>query len=513
VYGDLSEKNQSSVPTTARLAPKTLLYWGYFALAVLYAYVSWTSPGYDDEFVNISLIEHLGAGALRWVQSTDVHPPGSYLLNWLGYSLTHDWRAVRLLSAVFCTASIIYAIETMRRRTGVRSAARLFVLLGLNPALLLWCTGLRWYAYFVPVLILTCVTPKASGLRYWAKLVGGLVLLGYIGYAVFVIAPAVILSYWYESRETLTSKARSLLILGPIGVGVYAPQLHVFLTVHVHSGSQITSLFRSLVGFYVAQISNQGVFPLSLPGIVGALGTGGLMFIVVAQRNGNARAPNFRAYALASALSVVSGIAGRFRNLVLISPLQATWLAAASVLRWRVLAAATFCMVAVANCWGIANVALHAGTTKNSWNLPVSAAIDAIERHRAECGGDVVVFAHEPMLAYHLAHAGYPVVYAGSPVVNPNAEPTSGSAVPSGSHRCAAILRTFRGALDSDRYAQMGREIESIMAVQKDSTLLGRDPTYARKRLLDPDYPEFAIEVIFLVGPRNLEVMRAWLPE
>ena len=105
------------------------------------------------------------------------------------------------------------------------------------------------------MVILTCVTPKALGLRYWAKLVGGLVLLGYIGYAVFVIAPALILSYWYESRETLTSKARSLLILGPIGVGIYAPQLHVFLTVHVHnSESQFSSLFRKLVGIYVAQI-------------------------------------------------------------------------------------------------------------------------------------------------------------------------------------------------------------------------------------------------------------------
>jgi hypothetical protein len=122
------------------------------------------SPGYDDEFTNIELIERLGGGVLGYVQGNDVHPPGSYLLDWLLFAALRDWQLVRLAVALFTAGAIVYAVEWLRHRHGMRAATLALVLLALNPALLMWCTGLRWYAWFVPMLLwLLCPPPVSPG--------------------------------------------------------------------------------------------------------------------------------------------------------------------------------------------------------------------------------------------------------------------------------------------------------------------------------------------------------------
>jgi hypothetical protein len=73
-----------------------------FVLLAIYAWVGFSSLGYDNEFTNIVLVEHNKVGAvLHIVNTTDVHPPGSYLINWALFRLLHEWRLVRLVTALF----------------------------------------------------------------------------------------------------------------------------------------------------------------------------------------------------------------------------------------------------------------------------------------------------------------------------------------------------------------------------------------------------------------------------
>jgi len=78
----------------------------YFFLLILYGFVGYSSFGYDDELFNIRLIERYGLGAISIVQQTDVHPPGSYLVNWALFTLLGDWKLVRLVGALFSFSGI-----------------------------------------------------------------------------------------------------------------------------------------------------------------------------------------------------------------------------------------------------------------------------------------------------------------------------------------------------------------------------------------------------------------------
>ncbi|MFW2098708.1 hypothetical protein ACG9ZL_21270, partial [Acinetobacter sp. ULE_I057] len=53
----------------------------YFFIVILYGPVGFFSPGYDDEFFNINLIETYVIKSLIIVQTGDVHQQASYLIN------------------------------------------------------------------------------------------------------------------------------------------------------------------------------------------------------------------------------------------------------------------------------------------------------------------------------------------------------------------------------------------------------------------------------------------------
>src|SRR5258706_7192010 len=111
-----------------------------------------------------------------------------------------------------------------------------YLVICLNPSLLLWCTGLRWYAYFVPVLnlvVLTLMTNPRKPLLYWGLLTAGALALFHIGYLSLVIVPCVFLVALYQRRKTL---ATELWILGGLllfAAAVAYPQATVLFTVHL----------------------------------------------------------------------------------------------------------------------------------------------------------------------------------------------------------------------------------------------------------------------------------------
>src|SRR5690554_1150729 len=77
-------------------------------LWILYGSVGFLSYGYDDEFFNINLVEFADGAShlLTLVNRIDVHPPGSYLLNWLLLKMTGDWSLVRLIGALVTASSL-----------------------------------------------------------------------------------------------------------------------------------------------------------------------------------------------------------------------------------------------------------------------------------------------------------------------------------------------------------------------------------------------------------------------
>ncbi|MCC8401254.1 hypothetical protein LJ655_04975 [Paraburkholderia sp. MMS20-SJTN17] len=480
---------------------------GYVLVFVLYGAVGYTSMGYDDEFFNIRLLEQHGLGAVSLMQKQDVHPPGQYFINWVLHSLTGDWSMVRLATALLTALALVYATESIRQRCGDRAGGMLFVLLCLNPAILMWCTGLRWYAYFVPVLVWLSITPVRNDWRYWAKCFGGLVLLGYIGYAVFVVALPVLLLYWTGARQGLRTKLTSIFCGALIAALLYAYQFHIFVTVHLRAkDGQVSSMAKNVMGFLIAQMSNQGMFPVSVPAALSALGVTGMVWLAFcADSRRNLDNRYLVPYGVGSIISIVLGIAGKFRNLVIMSPWQAMWLATLRV-SGRHTKAFVLCFAALAagNLYGTFNVVTHQNTTKNSWDLQLAPVMGELARERSACGGDLVVVTHDPALSWHVDQAGYPQL-------GPFSSQTLSRYI-LGPHRCVAVVRSYAGNFNASSIEQMYRQADGLRHGGQTRKQFGRDDNYRMKQRLDARYPQYQFDITMYRGVSGLAELTAWHP-
>ena len=478
----------------------------YLFLIALYGAVGYGSLGYDDEFRNIRLVETLGIRAAIYTQSVDVHPPGSYLMNWLLFSILGRWELVRLAISMIMASSLIYAISSIRNRHGERAAAILFLLLGLNPAFLLWCTGLRWYAFFVPLLIWLSIVPEDGGWHYWGKCFGGLLCLGYVGYAMFIVTVPVLVLYWSASKEQNKTKARNIVTLGSIFCLLYLYQLTVFLSVHVKNrDGQILPLIKNLYGFYVAHISNQGVFPLSPPGLVAGSATIGLIIVAIAFNTQEGTKNRYLvSYFSGGALAIATGLAGKFRNLVILSPWQALWISTAGT---RATNSGIFvfflCFVSIGNICGIINVATHRNTTKNSWNLPIGLVMDQLAREKAQCGNDLIVLCHDPALSWHINKAGYQQM-------GPYAQGSLPKEVPLSRHKCVILIKTFAGTIGQRHYKTMLDQVALLRYARLNRVSIGRDDYFRLKSMQDTRYPEYMIDLTAFHDVEDLTVLESW---
>jgi hypothetical protein len=480
----------------------------YLVLLVLYGVVGYLSFGYDDEFTNISLVEKFGFEVVSYIQTVDVHPPGSYFINWLLFSTLGKWELVRLVISLITAGSLIYAINWIKNKHGVNAGFIAFVLLGLNPAILLWCTGVRWYALFVPVLIWLSIVPSQKGLRYWGKCFGGLLCLGYLGYAVFIVTIPILVIYWIGNEQDRNEKIKSILKYGTLALILYLYQLFIFLTVHFkNKDSQISTAFKSISGFLVAQFSNQGVFPLSVPGILSSVSTLGIITIIFYTKfHENIKNKYFISYSLSTALLIISGLAGKFRNLVIISPWQAFWISTSKINEPHKKYFLLFLsLLTAANLWGDFNVATHQNTTKNSWNLPVKQIVSLLAEEKRKCGNDLIVLTHDPSLTWILNKADYQVLGPYSSKIIPNK-------ILQSKHNCLIFLKTYAGSINQLTYENMIEEVNLLGYVRKESSRYGRDDFFYLKNKLDPRFQEYMIEVTKYYEVDRLTSLQSWFP-
>lgn len=480
----------------------------YLGLIILYGFVGYESIGYDDEFINIRFIERYGIDAIGIIQMGDVHPAGSYLVNWVLFTILNDWHLVRLAVALAGAAVLVYAIDSVRETHGPWSGAIAIALVGLNPALLMWCTSLRWYAFFVPMLVWLSLTPKVHDWRYWGKCFGGLVLLGYFSYAMFVLAIPLLVLYWRDCPDGIGSKIRSLVVFGGIAGILYLYQMVIFVTVHLHQlDSQTSSLAKSLMGFAIAQLGNQGLFPLSLAGGLSALGMLGILWLVlrfslIENLRGNRY---FLPYWLGVAGLVFTGLAGKLRNFVIVSPWQGLWIATARIEdSHRPLFRLFLFLVVLGNLVGVYNVVNHRDTTKNSWNLPVPEVLAALEAEGSTCGGDWLVLTHDPTFSYLLEHAGWRVLgpYASRSVDQDRLRRPQ---------RCVMVLKTYAGNLHDRLVADLYGDLAFLNDRAVTTRRFGADPYHRFKQRLDARYPEYQVEMITYREVSNLTRLEHWV--
>ena len=469
-------------------------------LFALYGYVGFASPGFDDEFFTIRWIEELGPDIISGAQARDVNPAGSYAVFWLLHSALGSWSLVRLVVSLGAAAAAAYAIVRTRSSHGDGRGLMAVFLVGLNPALLMWTTSLRWYALFVPILILLSFPPRPAGWRYWATYFGGLLVLGYLSYAMLVIAIPLGYLYWRADPRTTKAKVRQMVPTGLVFALLYAYQMRVFLTEDLASdATQRFPLLDGLIGFGVGALSNQGVFPLSIGGAASIVGTVGAFALIVLTglRQNTTHNPFFVPYWMGAFLLLLSGLGGKYRNFVVFAPWQGLFLAQAVIAqKWLRAFVVCVALMSTGNVIGVVNVASHTNTPKSSWNLPVDQVVAMVAATSATCDDDIVIVALDPTLTYTLEEQGYPVVGLWS-------TRTDRVAATSRAPACVVALKTYSGSREGVARA-LYSAVEAIDATSRDTQRIGYDATYQAKRLLEDDYPEYQVEVVTLRNPADL---------
>jgi hypothetical protein len=449
------------------------------------------------------IVERFGRGVADYTQSTDVHPPLSYLLNFWLFQLLGKWEWVRMVSGILTGTAIIATLIRLGKGRNIKFSLILIYLLAFNPAILMWGTSLRWYGYFLPVLIWLMVLPKQPR-WYWLKFFLSFLWLGYTGYISFFIFPPLFLYYWMKDSRETRGKIKAIIVPGLLVALAYLPQLIIFFKIHYpKSGGQVFSLWSGLIGILSTHASNQGVFPLSIPGIVSALGTLMLSIYLLRKAKEEWKSPYLIPFGLGEMILLSTRIAGKMRNLSVMLPLQAIWFTerfSRTSSRWMMIALG---LIVFGNLAGTYNVILHEDTTKNSWNLPVKEVISFVQQNTDRLASQNLIYCHDPILTWHLEKRGYLVrgPYAHQEI-----------SVKNKTFKEVIVIWTNPGFITKQRMNLYHFEIDLIKRSSESHYILGLDKYAGFKRKKEPQYPEELVSLHIIREPQQIAESSAWTP-
>ncbi|MEK6789890.1 MAG: hypothetical protein AABY68_13160 [Pseudomonadota bacterium] len=378
----------------------------------LYAFVAWQSWGFDDEIYNIKLVEGLSLGQLFVaVQSDDVHPPLSYIINYLLFHALGSWSLVRVASASFVVLALALFCEQIREQHGRHGWRLAYVGLLLSPSILMWCTSIRWYSYLLPVLAIALILPKRrAGWVYWMTGAAFCVVMSYISY-IGLIASAGVLLWRYLNRDISEKHLTVIVVALLLSSLAYLPQVYYLLTVHLHNmGGQVAPLLYSLAGAGLTAFGNHGLFPVSVPAIL-LLGAW-LVFLAC-----NLRLRDFVSREGLPLLAVVillvaSGLSFKYRNALILMPFLFLWVSARGSsdtnLSRMFLGVLIFCTGI-----GLYHVVTHQSTLKHGWNINYGQVFNSIDELSAGCD-EAYVGTFDQVVIDHLKHNEYALVSLGT---------------------------------------------------------------------------------------------------
>jgi hypothetical protein len=458
---------------------------------------------YDDEFFNITSVlshSHL-IDLITYINSTDIHPPVSYVLNKLSYDALGNWKAIKFVNGVVNAGAIAWFYKHAAKR--VEPNERLALSFGLATAVTseLWGTSLRWNAYFNPVFLFlytVALSERQSIIARAAILAVGSVFLFHTSYMAIVAAPVLWVTFVVTSfRELHPIVIARIALMLLIAVMVCLPQAYVLLTVHLPyyfgtlmgGGPYSLSLLHSLLLSTAALTIGNAVFPIDyVPAFF-------LMMLAVASVSSARRMlrDNYVAVLLSGILLGyilvgVTGLGSDGRGAVFLYPIAMTLMViaisrSASWIRWPAMASLVLLQI-----MSVYNFVMHRDTAKGSYNTPFPQAMHEIGDLTGTCAGNTIVLTHDPVLTYLMEDAGGKV---SSPYETRVAEPTRVR-----EKDCLLIIHTYRGVLDHAAYARFNRPLAPENFRLSHSFNLGYDRFHMIKSWIAKEpFPEFYITI------------------
>ncbi len=464
--------------------------------AAIYCFIAYTSPGYDDEFYNIDKIEKAQNIfiLLDHVNREDVHPSGQYVINYGLYKTLGSWPLVRVSGALLNFAALLLFVHSAALKSFEDRALSIMLII-LSPTLLLWGTGVRWFAYYTPIfiaLMLWIRQTEACAARFWLVFSGLLVVLFHINYVTLLWAGPLLLLAYVKRKPELRKEWTTALAALAAGAALCVPQAYYLVCFQLQNkDSQVGGFAKSFAFAAQGLLVNAGVFPLSALGILSVVLVLAVLAMIIRERGIRmALDPELCFLALSMGLIILSGLGVKARNVAPLTPLfNLTLIVLASRLEAARAARIGLACLGMINIVGVVDVALHRDTSKGSWNLPIAETMAIVEKEKEICGRrPFVVAVNEAVLTHALRGSSDNIV------VGPYApEPPEGQAVEAKPGDCFIALLTFRGSITKNSFQRM---LKALPGVPKEEIAIGKDAYAEIKRRFDDDVPDYYVRIL-----------------
>ncbi len=219
---------------------------------------------YDDEHTSLNFVHLYTSQIIQTANSSDVHPPGMYLLTHYAFEAIPSPRWMTLFVVFLLYAGLaVFVFALTPLFATLRGRICFLALATLSPQLLMWGLTFRWYGWWTPlalIVLVYAIQPMRVALPHitWMRSVVLAVLLAalfYLNYItlLFIVALAAALVFRYGFRPWKQYVVAFLVFLLLISL-----QLHAFYTVHLagshtQRASLLISFARLIQGLFVSE--------------------------------------------------------------------------------------------------------------------------------------------------------------------------------------------------------------------------------------------------------------------
>jgi hypothetical protein len=223
----------------------------------------------------------------------------------------------------------------------------------------------------------------------------------------------------------------------------------------------------------------------------------------------------FIPFVIGSILYIITGLAGKLRNLVLLDISKAHLIGVFANNKYKKTFFIGILIILISNTYGIYNVWSHQRTTKNAWNLPLNESVSLME-NLEKVNTKEVYFTFHPTYTYHLTIRNkniisfYNNLYFDSSRIKTDISKLNEELINNKIN--FNFILTYKGrSIEDEHYKEMIKTMKSLNADSIKVYRLGFDSDFKLKQKAYPDYPEYTFYLYKYYGVKaNILGLKVW---
>ena len=455
---------------------------------------------FDDELFNINIMTHYSLlDILTTSKPADPSLALPFAINKLFYN--HFPLSIFLPAIFINILSLFYLFISFEKKLN-KLSSKIFLSLFtfLNPSILMWCIGIRWYAYWTPLFLIAFVLLFVQKKRKYTIHLCTLifVMLTYMSYLSLIVIPVTYLNYFLLTKrrylgELIFSVISYLLLI--------SYQVYILFTVHmVNADMQRLSILKSFFITAMSIFTGSAIFPFEPVAVIFSVTIFTLLFIYIFRvLNGEIKAhelfiPLLIFFIINIILLTFSELGGKARNSIYLNVLLMMIVPIIIDTMDRKYRALILVIGAIFLVFNINNLINQKNTIKSSINLPMEDLLKHVSSVQKSEDQNIFIYTHDSVISYYLDNDNYKLLSYYGLVKDRNSlfHGKKGDIV--------IILETYHGSIGENFYQKNIKGHNEIIAenlTNIEISELGYDKWYKIKSYINGGpVPEYLVNII-----------------